>query len=190
VQWIKRAADELSIMLLHEFAEIAKRPRVWVDLDGVCADFFAGYRQLNPGVKSEDEMPTGFDPTYDKMRGTDFFYRLPKYASTDQLIATVLDFVPSYCVLTAPLYGDYENSKRWKTRWVEENLTPQPKRVVVTRNKYRHAVDPLTGVPGILIDDKDKNLDPWRDHGGIAIRYFAPDDDVRAVRGSLEEVFG
>lgn len=176
-------------MLLLEFAGMVKRPRIFIDLDGVCADFFAGYQRLNPLVKSEDEMPDGPDHTYDLMRGTDFFYRLPKYSSTDNLIDLVLDFVPSYSILSAPLHGDYENSKKNKTRWVEENLHPQPKRIIITSHKYRHAVDPYSGVPNILIDDKMKNIRPWIETGGIGIQYFAPQDDIKVVRKRLEEVF-
>lgn len=177
-------------MLLLEFAELSRKPKIFIDLDGVCADFFAGYQRLNPSVKSEDEMPEGYDTTYDKMKDTSFFYRLPKYSSTDQLIATVLDFSPSYNILSAPLHGDYANSKKWKTKWVEEYLNPQPKRIIVTSHKYRHAVDPHTGQPNILIDDKDKNIDPWNEAGGIGILYHAPSDSVDKVRDILTEVFG
>jgi hypothetical protein len=174
----------------HEFIGAREQAKVFVDLDGVCADFFAGYRELNPSVRSEDEMPDGPDSTYELMKGTDFFYRLPKYSSADQLIATVLDFVPEYCILTAPLHGDYKNCKKNKTRWVRRYLTPQPKRIIVTSEKYHYAVDPKTGVPNILIDDRMKNIGPWREAGGIGIKYFAPDDDVAVVRSGLAQVFG
>lgn len=177
-------------MLLLEFAAITKKPRVFVDLDGVCADFFAGYRKLNPSVESEDEMPDGPDHTYDLMRGSDFFYQLPKYDTTDELINTILDFVPCYRVLSAPLHGDYKNSKENKTRWVMDNLHPQPKRIIITSHKYRHAVDPHTGVPNVLIDDKMKNIRPWIETGGIGIQYFAPKDNIETVRKRLQEVFG
>lgn len=175
-------------MFLTEFAGLTRKPRIFVDMDGVLADFFAGYQRLNPSVKSEEEMPDEYDPTYEKMRDTDFFYRLPKYASADQLIATVLDFVPSYSILTAPIHGDYANSKKWKTKWIQKYLTPQPKRIIVTSHKYRHAVDPHTGQFNILIDDRDKNIDPWNEAGGVAIKYYAPYDDVSIVRKKLEEV--
>lgn len=177
-------------MLICEFADIVKRPRVFIDLDGVCADFFTGYQRLNPTVQSEADIPDRLDPTFDRMRGTDFFYRLPKYASTDQLIATVLDFVPSYSILSAPMHGDYANCKQQKTRWVQRYLTPQPRQIIITSHKYRHAVDPHTGVPNVLIDDKQKNLRPWRETGGIGIQYHAAQDDVSVVREQLQEIFG
>lgn len=177
-------------MLIREIAEVTKKPRVFVDLDGVCADFFAGYQKLNPDVASEDEMPDGPDHTYDLMRGTDFFYTLPKYDSTDDLIATILEFAPCYRILSAPLHGDYANCKRNKMAWVADNLSPDPVRVIITSHKYRHAVDPHTGQPNVLIDDKAKNIRPWIETGGIGILYHAPSDSLDKVRDRLAEVFG
>lgn len=176
-------------MLISEFASVTRHPRVYLDLDGVVANFFAGYQELNPAVRSEREMPDGPDSTYDLMRDTDFFYRLPVYSSAQELVATILEFVPGYTVLTAPLHGDYANSKRWKTRWVVENLHPAPRRVIVTAHKWRHAVDPHTGVANVLIDDKQKNLRPWRQSGGHAIEYFAPRTPVSEVQARLQEIF-
>lgn len=177
-------------MLLNEFAAITKKPRVFLDLDGVVADFFAGYRKLNPAVRSEQEMPDGPDHTYDKMVGTDFFSRLPKYSSADQLVSLILDFVPGYTVLSAPLHGDYANSKFNKMRWVADHLHPAPRRVIITSHKWRHAVDPRTGVPNVLIDDRMKNIGPWRETGGYGILYHAQRTSLDEVRERLREIFG
>ena len=57
-------------------------------MDGVLADFFAEYAKL-AGIKSgnyRDIPPAKTDPTLNKMVGTDFFARLPKFSTTDTLI--------------------------------------------------------------------------------------------------------
>jgi hypothetical protein len=75
-------------------------------------------------------------------------------------------------------------------RWVADNLSPDPVRVIITSHKYRHAVDPRTGVANILIDDKMKNIRPWIETGGIGIQYHAGRDSLDQVRNRLAEVFG
>jgi hypothetical protein len=59
-----------------------KQPEVFLDMDGVLADFFAEYARLADmpaGSTYRDVPPAKNDPTLNKMVGTDFFYRLPKF---------------------------------------------------------------------------------------------------------------
>ncbi|SVD41776.1 uncharacterized protein METZ01_LOCUS394630, partial [marine metagenome] len=54
-------------------------PVVYLDMDGVLADFFSEWAKL-AGIKSgnyKDIPPANVDPTLNKMIGTDFFAKLP-----------------------------------------------------------------------------------------------------------------
>ena len=82
-------------MLLTEIdgQEPVNKPIVYVDLDGVLADFFGGVEKLY-GVDHWKQLVS--DKTKDlkmevinKIQGTDFFATLPKFPTADQLLAIV-----------------------------------------------------------------------------------------------------
>ena len=76
----------------YDINEAESKPIAYVDMDGVIANFFAEYAKL-AGVKSgnyRDIPPAKTDPTLNKMIGTDFFNRLPKFPTTDKLIQLVV----------------------------------------------------------------------------------------------------
>jgi len=159
-----------------------KRPEVYVDMDGVLADFFAEYAKL-AGIKSgnyRDIPPAKTDPTLNKMIGTDFFARLPKFASADQLIKMVTKLYGSYHICSSPLRGDHENSEDQKKIWIKKHLSPAPASIIITPNKAKYAVQ-KDGTPNILIDDRGSNISAWEAKGGIGIKYQADEDGLEKI---------
>jgi hypothetical protein len=160
-------------------------------MDGVLADFFTEYAKL-AGIKSgnyRDIPPAKADPTLDKMVGTDFFARLPKFSTADRLVQMVLSYVPNYNICSSPLRGDHENSGRWKKVWIQKHLSPQPAEIIITGQKERHAVNP-DGSPNILIDDRGTNIVAWRARGGIGIKYQADENSLDVVAKGLAHAYG
>jgi len=171
--------------------EIEQKPRgrteIFLDMDGVLADFFAEYAVLAglpPGSSYRDVPPAKNDPTLNKMVGTDFFYRLPKFASADKLVAMVVKIFGGYSICSSPLRGDHENSGVQKTRWIQANLNPQPNRILIESRKERHATQP-DGTPNILIDDRKDNIIKWEAAGGIGIKYQADENGLDVVAAGL-----
>jgi hypothetical protein len=171
--------------------EIEQKPRgrteIFLDMDGVLADFFAEYAVLAglpPGSSYRDVPPAKNDPTLNKMVGTDFFYRLPKFASADKLVAMVVKIFGGYSICSSPLRGDHENSGVQKTRWIQANLDPQPNRILIESRKERHATQP-DGTPNILIDDRKDNIIKWEAAGGIGIKYQADENGLDVVAAGL-----
>lgn len=163
-----------------------KRPDVYVDMDGVLADFFAEYAKL-AGIKSgnyRDIPPAKTDPTLQKMVGTDFFARLPKFPSADQLIRIVVKLYGRYHICSSPLRGDHENAEHQKKVWIKKNLNPQPASVIITPNKAKYAVQD-DGTPNILIDDRGSNISAWEAKGGIGIKYQADEDGLDVIVDGL-----
>ena len=159
-----------------------KKPEVYVDMDGVIADFFTEYAKL-AGIESgnyRDIPPAKTDPTLNKMVGTDFFARLPKIPSADQLISMVVKLYGHYHICSSPLRGDFENSEKWKRVWIEKHLNPQPKDIIITPNKAKYAKQ-ADGTPNILIDDRGSNISAWEQAGGIGIKYQADEDSLQKV---------
>jgi 5'-nucleotidase len=163
-----------------------QRPEVYVDMDGVLADFFAEYAKL-AGVKSGNyrDIPAAkTDPTLQKMQGTDFFARLPKFPSADQLIKMVTKIYGRYHICSSPLRGDHEGSEHYKNVWIKEHLNPRPATVIITPNKAKYAVQ-ADGTPNILIDDRGSNITAWEAKGGIGIKYQADEDGLDVIVNGL-----
>ena len=163
--------------------------KIYLDMDGVLANFFAEYAKM-AGVNDYRSIPpASADPTLDKMVGTDFFRKLPKFPTTDSLVNLTLKYVKNYNICSSPLRNDYANSGKWKKIWIKENLNPQPAEIIITPNKEQHAVN-ADGSPNILIDDRGVNIVAWRSHGGIGIKYQADEDSLDLVAKGLAHAYG
>lgn len=164
------------------------KPIAYVDMDGVIANFFAEYAKM-AGIKSgnyRDIPPAKADPTLDKMIGTDFFDRLPKFPTTDKLIQMVVKEFGSYKILSSPLRGDHENSKVQKIKWIKRELAIQPDEIIVVGRKDSYAVQ-ADGTPNILIDDRGKNIEGWRSRGGYGVKYQADEDPLSKVSDGIKD---
>ena len=174
-----------------ELIRATENTKIYLDMDGVLANFFAEYAKL-AGVTSgnyRDIPPAKADPTLDKMVGTDFFLRLPKFPTADGLVKLALKYGKVYNICSSPLRGDHKNSEHWKREWIKKNLHPQPSEIIITAQKERHAVN-ADGSPNILIDDRGSNIANWRAKGGIGIKYQADEDSLQLVAQGLAHVYG
>ena len=183
-------------MRANELIKATPATKIYLDMDGVIADFFHEYAKL-AGVPANEFgkhdyrsiPPAKEDPTLDKMIGTDFFYRLPKILTADELVNMVLEYVDTYDICSSPLRGDFENSAHWKREWIKANLNPQPEDIVITGTKETYAVN-RDGSPNILIDDRRVNIERWRAKGGIGIKYQADEDSLNIVAEGLARAYG
>ena len=175
-------------MRLKEITQKTKyKPEVFLDMDGVLADFFAEYAVLAglpPGSSYRDVPPAKNDPTLNKMVGTDFFYRLPKFPVADKIVALAVKLFGGYNICSSPLRGDHENSGVQKTRWIQEHLATQPRHIYIESRKEKHAVQP-DGTPNILIDDRKDNIIKWEAAGGIGIKFQADEDGLDVITSGL-----
>jgi len=152
----------------------------------VLADFFAEYAKL-AGIQGtyRDIPPAKTDPTLNKMVGTDFFARLPKFRSADTLVSMVTNVFGHYNICSSPLRGDFENSETQKRIWIQQHLSPQPRDIIITPRKEKHAVQP-DGTPNVLIDDRGDNITKWEAAGGVGIKYQADEDGLDTVTRGLK----
>lgn len=164
-----------------------KTPKVYLDMDGVLADFFTEYAKL-AGIESgsyRDIPPAKTNPTLNKMVGTDFFARLPECRNAQSVVELALEFAKAhggsgYSICSSPLRGDHENSAAQKKIWIQKHLNPQPQEVIIAADKSKYAVQ-ADGTPNILIDDRGSNISSWESKGGIAIKYQADEDGLDVI---------
>jgi len=181
--------DENNKKLYNEDMADGK-PIVYLDMDGVLADFFGGVEFLY-GVDHWKELTN--DKTkdlkkqvIDRITGTDFFAVLPKFPTADALIDMVKKFTGGkFSINTSPLRGDHENSAKYKKVWIGNNIE-QPDEIIVTGRKESYAKDKGTGTPNILIDDRPVNIQKWQAAGGYGILYQANRDSLEKVKKGLE----
>jgi hypothetical protein len=164
------------------------KPTVYLDMDGVLADFFGGVEKLY-GVAHWKQLAS--DKTKDlrqdvieRITGTNFFETLPKFPTTDTLIGMIKKFTGGrFSILTSPLRGDHDNSARWKKIWINQNIE-QPDETIVTGRKEKYAT--ANGTANILIDDRPVNVQKWQDKGGYGILYQANKDSLNKIEQSLK----
>lgn len=152
---------------------------IYLDMDGVLADFDSGARNaLNPTTDEQDiAFRTGQWPsaTWRRLVDVPNLYRhLPKMPLADDLVATALKFKDAFgwnvAILTAvPKNNDVKDAFQDKFDWVSEHYPYL--RIYFgpySKDKHTHAK------PGdILIDDRTSNCEEWRQAGGIAIQVKA-----------------
>ena len=113
-----------------------------------------------------------------------FWANLPWMPEGKELWEYIKKYDP--CILTTPLQD--EASKKGKARWIEENLFPKPKKVIMSHEKYNWATDD-NGQPNILIDDFTINTIPWEEKGGTSILYINASKAIKELKELMDESY-
>ncbi len=141
--------------------------KLFCDLDGVLADFNTGMADL----LDETEPPTKniwkalHQLSHEEAKN--WWANLPMLPGAEKLWSEISEFYPT--ILSSPDLrpGFREACVKGKKEWVRKHLTPFPSAVIVNPNKEQYAAP-----HHILIDDREKILKPWIDHGGIGILHI------------------
>ena len=167
-------------------------PTIYLDMDGVLADFNTSARQyLNASKQDEkDAEQNGRWPekSWHRLVNAPHFYRhLPKMPLADELVKLAYRFRDELGwdvkILTAiPTKNEVPDVFQDKFDWIAEyypgiRICFGP----YSYDKQRHAR------PGdILVDDRKSNTDEWAQAGGSAIRVLS--QDYRAALDELTEI--
>ena len=151
-------------------------PQLFIDLDGVLADFDGGYEQLF-GVRPNQDT---YEPPelWDKIRAKgDFFRRLPPMPDAFEFWGWCKKFHPDPIILTGMPYS-IPLVREQKTLWVMEHLGKYTKIICCrSKDKCKH------GKPGdVLVDDRTKYSHYWINMGGIFIQHTSLLESVSQLR--------
>jgi hypothetical protein len=156
----------------NEAKEIANTSKIYVDMDGVLADFFTAWGELM-GVDDWRNIDKKHDinDALQKIRDTDnFWLNIPVTANAKKLLDLIKDVKGSYSICSSPLPGD-KNSEPHKKQWIKKHLVSfPPEEIIITHNKPQYATQP-DGTPNILIDDYGKNIQSWEAAGGVGFKH-------------------
>ena len=154
------------------------KPMVFVDLDGVLADFFGELWDIYQQTKKEDAWenikreltPAQQDKLVNSIKNaSDFFANLELLPGGKKILDYLQKNSIPFTILSAPLKGEKkEDSIEGKRIWLKNHgLGSIPQ--IFTHEKYHYAV--TNGVKNILIDDWKKNISDWKKAGGIGIKH-------------------
>ena len=158
-------ADPLSKgRFLHE-----GKPIVFVDMDGVVADFKGHYKECF-GSEPKDS----FTVIQNCQSRPNFFRELSVIDKGKALVELLQD---KYTIvfLTTPMES-MPSCRSDKVAWAKENF-PEVKTVLFSSNKEEFAGSERS----ILIDDREEVLAPFRDAGGTAINSSLSNDKILAL---------
>lgn len=149
--------------------------KVYLDMDGVCADFFTEAVKLSEtNHKAWRDMEfRDVELVLKRIRKgdvPDFFERLPMFPGTQTLVQCIYNIAGGFSILSSPLEG-MDDCERQKRVWIEKNLRIDPDEIIITSDKTKFASENCR--PNILIDDYGANIRAWEEAGGYGIKYQA-----------------
>lgn len=149
--------------------------KLFLDCDGVLADFDAGARAALGGMT-----PAQFEAAHSKrefwrrLASTPNFYGgLPLLPDARLLFDAVAHLQPT--ILTGLPLGNWAAPQ--KVAWASEHFPGTPIITCMARDKVRYMT------PGdVLVDDRDDHRAKWQDAGGIFIAHKKAERSLAALR--------
>ena len=165
--------------------EVASKPIVYVDMDGVLADLFNHVGDIH-NVEHYNQMS---DAEWEKFfKSTDayhLFRDLPVFPTANKLLQMVKSMAGGYKILSSPLNFDRAGSIKGKREWLAKNISVPPDGIIFEHEKFKYAK--TGGIPNILIDDFRKNITAWNAAGGIGIKYQADENSLDELAQALSQ---
>jgi len=141
---------------------------IYLDMDGVIADFVKRYKELYNMEPKEAEKNKKFDHFFDE------FIASNQFATLDLMPGAMegIEFLRK-CSVPTQILSSTANEKRYdaiskqKMIWLQTHgITFTPNFVPGKRHKYKYAAPDK-----IIIDDTESVIDDWRSAGGIGILH-------------------
>jgi len=148
-------------------------PRLFLDCDGVLADFDAGATKLLGMSPREFERRHSRGAFWSKLaKAPDFYARLPLMADARELFDAVAHLHPT--ILTGLPLGKWAAPQ--KVAWAEEHFPGTPVITCMARDKHRF-MDP----GDVLVDDRENHRDAYEAHGVRFIHHKNARDSLRQL---------
>lgn len=169
---------------LFELEDDNQQLKLFVDLDGVLADFVKGY-ELASG-NNLDQYRYHADSKYRNQtwkwveqhgeQGGKLWRDLPPMADAAQLWDYVKSHNPTILTATGkPKYGAEQQKKEWFAQHFDPSVP-----MLFTRKSAEKASHAKPG--HVLIDDQPKSIDPWVAAGGIGILHTSAADTINQLK--------
>lgn len=181
-------------MRFKEFSEQkepSEMPHLYLDMDGVQADFFGAWAKRN-GVEhwkaiADKEKEINELAHSSAKEVYDFFRDLEPLSSGAQVISWLKKNKIPFTVLSAPLKGPFSDASiKAKKDWLDQFNPGTSGNAIFTSAKYNYAMD--KNKPQVLVDDFGKYLQAWSNAGGIAVKHEDEYEDSDSGKHTIEQL--
>jgi hypothetical protein len=162
---------EALLPTLKEIYEAEKSGgiQIFCDMDGVLCDFdvrFEHFYGILPREYYGEKGSKAFEEAINKA-GIEFWSKMDWMPGGQELWSIIGKYNP--IILTSP--SKFEYAKEGKKLWIQNNLNPQPKKILFAQTGDKHSMMTADPKRSMLIDDYWPNLAPWKSLGGIGILH-------------------
>ena len=148
-------------------------PRLFLDADGVLADFDLGARRLLGASPKQFIARHGRGAFWKRLaKAPDFYARLPEMPDARQLFDAVKHLEPT--ILTGLPLGSWAAPQ--KVEWAAEHFPGVPIITCMARDKHKHMH------PGdVLVDDREKHRAEYEAAGIVFVHHKNAEDSLRQL---------
>jgi hypothetical protein len=150
-----------------------KQPHLFLDCDGVLADFDRGAKAILGASPAEFQKRYGPREFWKRLaRARNFYGELEEIPDARRLFHAVKHLDPT--ILTGMPFGKWAAPQ--KQEWAARHFPGVPIITTVARQKHQH-MDP----GDVLVDDRENHRDLWEEAGGIFIHHKNAEDTLRQL---------
>jgi 5'(3')-deoxyribonucleotidase len=168
-----------------------KIPHLYLDMDGVQADFFGAWADKHnvshwKAIQNkEGEIEQLANSTPEQVY--DFFRNLRPLKSGMEIIRWLQTNKIPYTVLSAPLRGPYaDDSKQAKRDWLDQYHPGSSANAIFTSQKQKYAVNDST--QNVLVDDFGPYCEKFSNAGGIAVKHEDEAEVPEAATNTIKQL--
>ena len=154
--------------------------RLFLDCDGVLADFDKGAKALLGMTPRQYEARHGRGAFWKKLaKAPDFYATLPEMPDARHLFDALAHLTPT--ILTGLPLGTWAAPQ--KVRWAAEHFPGVPIITCMARDKHRHMA------PGdVLVDDRENHRAAYEAHGVLFVHHKNAEDSLRQLAAIFPSV--
>jgi hypothetical protein len=156
-------------------------PRIYCDMDGVLCDFAKGVEKVL-GTSIDKWMYGSKEEKWSKIKDTPkFWHTLPWAPGGKELWNFISKYKPH--ILSAYVEDSWDpNCIPGKSYWARTNLGIGTNRINLVMRSQKQNFTKVAGQPAILIDDYKKNVDQFKQRGGIGILHTTTSNTIRDLK--------
>jgi 5'(3')-deoxyribonucleotidase len=148
-------------------------PRLFLDADGVLADFDLGARRLLGASPKQFVARHGRGAFWKRLaKAPDFYARLPEMPDARQLFDAVKHLEPT--ILTGLPLGSWAAPQ--KVEWAAEHFPGVPIITCMARDKHKHMHS-----GDVLVDDREKHRAEYEAAGVVFVHHKNAEDSLRQL---------